>query len=276
MFTEYLFSAIITISAILVYNRCRIPTLMTLMAKRKRKFSATISTDKIVWDTFVIWAKQQNSTASEMITKFMEQSVASGEYVKNLYEQRENLESVLRKLIVEELEKRDSFWLEYLENNNILPATNSNNSNSVTDDTDSTDGTDEQPSSKQETDEISFEDAERLYKFMVRAFKTNRSKYKSYPASAPNSDDDTDGTDNTDNTNKASNTDDTDDTDKEQVAKSEKPEKLYTDKELKERENLSCHQSTVTRWRQGKGKTPENIANNYEIVGTRWKFIGNN
>ena len=276
MFTEYLFSAIITISAILVYNRCGRPTLMTLMAKKKRKFSATISTDKIVWDTFIIWAKQQNSTASELITKFMEQSVASGEYVKNLYEQRENLESLLRKLIVEELEKRDSFWLEYLETNNILPATNSNNSNPLTDDTDDTVSTDKQSLSEQKTDEFSFEDAEQFYNFMIRAFKTNQSKYKSYPATTTDSKDDTDNTDNTDETSKALGTDDTDSTDKGQAAKGEKPEKLYTDKELKERENLSCHKTTISRWRQGKSKMPENIANNYEIVGTRWKFIGNN
>ncbi|MEM9272260.1 MAG: hypothetical protein AAGA80_04750 [Cyanobacteria bacterium P01_F01_bin.143] len=240
------------------------------MAKRKRKFAATISTDKIVWDTFVIWARQQNSTASELITKFMEQSVASGEYVKNLYEQRENLESVLRKLIVEELEKRDNFWLEYLENNNILPSSNSNNSKSAINDTDSTDSTDNQPLSKNETNELSFEEAEQLYKFIVQGLKTNLSKYKSYPAST------TDGTVDTDKHLKANNTDDNDSSDKQNTAKSRKQEKLYTDRELKERENLSCHQTTIARWRRGKSNMPEYIANNYEIVGTRWLFIGKN
>lgn len=243
------------------------------MAKRKRKFAATISTEKIVWDTFVIWAKQQNSTASELITKFMEQSVASGEYVNNLYEQRENLESLLRKLIVEELEKRDNFWLEYLKKNNILLPSNSNNNNPVTNDTDNTDSTDKQPLSKNETDELSFEEAEEFYKFMVRGLKTNLSKYKSYPDTTTNS---TDGTVNTDKHIDTNDTGDTDKTDKRRAAKSRKHEKLYTDKELKERENLSCHQTTITRWRQGKSNMPENIANNYEIVGTRWKFIGKN
>ena len=240
------------------------------MTRRKRKFAATISTDKIVWDTFVIWARQQNSTASELITKFMEQSVTSGEYVNNLYEQRENLESLLRKLIVEELEKRDNFWLEYLGKNNILLPSNSNNNNPVTNSTDNTDSTENQPVSKNETDELSFEEAEQLYKFIVRGLKTNLSKYKSYSTTTTNS---TDGTVNTD---KTLNTDDTGNTDKRKTAKSRKQEKLYTDKELKERENLSCHQTTITRWRQGKSNMPEYIANNYEIVGTRWQFIGKN
>lgn len=49
--------------------------------------------------------------------------------------------------------------------------------------------------------------------------------------------------------------------------------KLYTDKELKEVENLPQNKSTITRWRQGRGKIPEHISQNYKIVGTQWKLI---
>ena len=79
-------------------------TTQTVMTKRK--FRATISTEKLVWDTFVIWAKQQNKSASELITQYMKTAVSNQDYVADLHRQQENLESLLTKLIDARLEAR--------------------------------------------------------------------------------------------------------------------------------------------------------------------------
>lgn len=49
---------------------------------------------------------------------------------------------------------------------------------------------------------------------------------------------------------------------------------LFTDQQLKDRERLTQNKSTITRWRHGRGKIPEQITQNYQIVGSRWKYLG--
>ncbi len=48
---------------------------------------------------------------------------------------------------------------------------------------------------------------------------------------------------------------------------------LLSDKQLKEKESLSQHSSTIGRWRKGQTKIPNEllpIFNKYEIIGTKW------
>ncbi|MGK7899325.1 MAG: hypothetical protein AB4372_38345 [Xenococcus sp. (in: cyanobacteria)] len=172
------------------------------MAKSKsfsKKYTATITCDHGLWITFKTWAKKQNSSASAEIEKFMLQAVTNNSYVADLYEQKENLESLLRMLVDQELNSRG-----YFDKN--------------TDDTESTDGIG--------------------------------------------------------NTDASKNTDNTEDTYISKERQDKCSDLLYTDRELKDLEGLSQHQSTITRWRRGTGKIPERISQNYEVVGSKWKYVG--
>ncbi len=152
------------------------------------KYTATFSCDRELWNAFKSWAKRHNSSASQEISNFMLDCISSKENISHLYQEKENLESLLRKLVNKELDLR---------------VENQNN----TEDTDNTDSVD--------------------------------NKY------------DTESTDNTD----------------EMDLK-----ELLTDQDLKRKENLTQNKSTITRWRQGRGKMPERIAQNYQVVGSRWKL----
>ena len=160
------------------------------MAKSKsfsKKYTATITCDHGLWITFKTWAKKQNSSASAEIEKFMLQAVTNNSYVADLYEQKEDLESLLRMLVDQELNSRGYF-------------------DKITDDIESTDNTGDTDMSKGDQDK--------------------------------------------------------------------RGDLLYTDRELKDLEGLSQHQSTITRWRRGTGKIPERISQNYEVVGSKWKYVG--
>ena len=154
------------------------------------KYTATFSCDRELWDAFKSWSKQRNSSASQEISNFMLSCISSKENISHLYQEKENLESLLRKLVIEELDLR-----------------------------------------------------------------AEEQDYTDYT-------DDTDG---------AINTDDTDSTDNTEALDLNQ---LLTDLELKEKENLTCHKSTITRWRKGRGKIPDLILKKYQVVGSRWKYLG--
>ena len=70
------------------------------------KYTATFSCDRELWDNFKSWAKQRNSSASQEISNFMLSCISSKENISHLYQEKENLESLLRKLVIEELDLR--------------------------------------------------------------------------------------------------------------------------------------------------------------------------
>jgi len=297
-----------------------------------KKFSATISCDYGLWMTFKTWAKQQNSSASEEISKFMWNAVSSNKYVSNLYEERENLESLFRKLINEELNLREAERkeLEHISNRSI--EVNNNNLALKTDSTDDTGDTDlvgstddtvnacstgstggtgsnegtnindsiksiEKVNSARERENNLPADSnikpESLDKEELNLFsrgvispeklikphhilndQREEAKDKSLNTDDTGNTDSVISADNTENTYQELDTENTDNTDSPSQNKKREPDKLYSDRELKEIENLTENKSTITRWRNGKRKIPEGIAQKYKVEGTRWRYLG--
>lgn len=254
--------------------------LVIVMARSKsflKKYTATITCEHGLWITFKTWAKKQNSSASAEIEKFMLQAVTSKSNVADLYEQKENLESLLRMIVDEELDSR-GYYPNNTENtdstDNIVDDSNTDNPDDTdkTIKTDNTEGTDKIDNDSQiyssnllstsnltnSTDNIGNTD---IIKSTDGTDNTDNTKNTN----------NTDGIGNTDNADKIQNTDGTDDTEKNQRSQSGAGEQIYTDKQLKEKEGLTQNPSTIYRWRKGQGRIPERIAQNYEIIGTKWK-----
>ena len=235
------------------------------MARSKsflNKYTATFTCDRGLWITFKTWAKKQNSSASAEIEKFMLQAVASNSNIADLYEQKEDLESLLRMIVDQELNSRgyhDKNTDDTDSTDNIVDNNNTDNPNDTDKaiKNDNTEGTDKIANDSQ-IDSFNLLDAGNLEKNTDNIGDTNIVI-------------NTDGTDSTETANKITSTDSTDDTEINQKSQSSVGEQLYTDKQLKEKEGLTQNPSTISRWRKGKGKIPELITQNYEIVGTKWK-----
>lgn len=239
-----------------------------------KKYTATFTCDYGLWIVFKKWAKKQNSSASEQISNFMHDCTFQGKEIDNLYENKENFELLLREIINEELDKREEEKEKTKADNDKIITEKSTKNLSNTESTDNTEDLSGNNNTDNTWDTDSFSDTEDTESMGNTDKVLNANESNSLenidPVTA------TTDTDNTENTDRTLNTEDTENTDKNPSSKEIEPGGLLTDGQLKKQEKLNCAKSTITRWRQGKGNIPENIASHYKIVGTKWKFIGEN
>ncbi len=202
-----------------------------------KKYTATFTCDRYLWDEFKTWARSINSSASEQLSKFMKSALntevepTTKDYIDTIIDQR--IEKFVDERLNDLIDRRYMFGIKEPLISNVSSSNTDNTEASETDaeDTDNTDNTEPKSNSTDNTDN-------------TNTSNSPETALTSYLKENYNNTDNTDNTDSRTTENSSSGT---------KARKRKKPttknQQYYLDREVAEIEGLRSY--TVKRYRIG-------------------------